>query len=413
MHRSDAGKIVVFTSGTHFMVHIYENSFSGFLEPLQQEWGLSYLKTGSLGVSLFFLFGLMAIPGGWLSDRVSSKRLLLLCLFGAAMTSLAASYTQSFVGFSPLVMLSLLLALLGLFTGFYHPVGLAFIARGVERRGWAMGIHGILGNLGLAIAPLLAAWLSIQLGWREAYFLFTFPALILGLALLATPFGKASHPISRKEIRDRRLFPPLEQPRRIHPLVLLLVIHLFSGIVYRMLIVFLPIYFGEKFSEFSILELRGFVLGGFITTVILIVGTMGQMVGGKLADGKPIERWYTLIVFLVVPMVILMGRTEGGMLLVFSVGFAVLYFCLQPLKNCLIARYSSPSSHGLAYGWAFFLEFGFGALGASLGGWIADRWGLSYIFDLAGIFMIFIGLLGLTISLKATPVVEIIQGESQ
>ena len=94
MKHSDATKIIVFASGTHFLVHVYENSFSGILKSLQHEWQTDYTSLGSMGVPLFFLFGLMAIPGGWLSDRFGSKRLLLVCLFGAAVASLAASFTR-------------------------------------------------------------------------------------------------------------------------------------------------------------------------------------------------------------------------------------------------------------------------------------------------------------------------------
>ena len=389
MSYQDTKKIIFFTAGTHFMVHIYENCFSGILKDLQKEWGTDYTAMGNIGLPLFLLFGLMAIPGGWLSDRLGSKKILLTCLFGAAAASLAASFTREIAGIHPMVVLSSLLALLGLFTGLYHPAGLSFISRGVEKKGAAMGIHGILGNLGLAIAPFAASWLAHSFGWRNAFFTLAFPAAILGTAFWLTRFepqrgtGKSDGTLSWRE-----LFPHDKKANLLPPILVLYLIAGLNGLTYRSILVYLPSYFREQIGEASFLSLSGMVLASFLTTVILLVGAAGQWGGGRLADRAKPEKTYALAFLLSAPLVFGMGHLGGFALILSCFLFSGVYFSLQPMKNTLLAHYANPKAQGLTYGFIFFLEFGIGSFGSSLGGVVADRWGLAAIFDCAAVLIL-------------------------
>ncbi|MFC2173109.1 MFS transporter [Acidobacteriota bacterium] len=270
---SESTRIVFFASVTHFMVHLYENSFSGILKFLQAEWNTDYTSLGSMGVPLFFLFGLMAIPGGWLSDRFGSKRLLLICLFGAAGTSLLASLTRGIGGLHPMVVLGVLLAILGLFTGIYHPAGLSFISRGVKKRGRAMGIHGIMGNLGLASAPFLAVWLAESYGWRKAFLVFGFPALVIGMALLFSPFRRqAGTGRGGGSFAPKDFLPQQVQRNLLHPLLVLYAISALNGLAYRGILVYLPAYFKDELGHGTFLSLSDMKLAGMIASVILLMG---------------------------------------------------------------------------------------------------------------------------------------------
>ena len=384
----DAGKILFFASGTHFMVHLYENSFGGILKSLQNEWGGDYAAIGTLGLPLFFLFGLMAVPGGWLADRYGSKRILLACLFGASLASLSASFTRELFGIHPMVVLGFLLAVLGVFVGLYHPAGLSFISRGVERKGRAMGIHGILGNLGLAAAPFSATWLASAFGWRSAFLVMAVPAAFLGVALLLNEFevqegtGKGSGSFSWKDLAPRE-----EGPHRISPILLLYAISAFNGLTYRMILVYLPSYYRERIGEATFFSLSGMVLAGFLTTAVLLIGTIGQWGGGRLADRGNAERLYFLTFAVTAPLAWIVGRSTGAVLLLSSVIFSVVFFSMQPLKNYILAHHAPRKAQGLTFGFIFFLEFGIGSFGSSVGGAIADRWGLASVFYVCSILL--------------------------
>jgi predicted MFS family arabinose efflux permease len=83
--------------------------------------------------------------------------------------------------------------------------------------------------------------------------------------------------------------------------------------------------------------------------------------------------------------------------------FSALYFSLQPMKNCLLASYAPKGAQGLTFGFIFFLEFGIGSFGSSLGGMMADHWGLGSIFHVTAILMLAMGGLAALIIPVAVP----------
>jgi predicted MFS family arabinose efflux permease len=170
---------------------------------------------------------------------------------------------------------------------------------------------------------------------------------------------------------------------------------MFSGLTYRSILVYLPAYFRDKVGEASFLSLEGIVLAGFLSTIILLAGTVGQWGGGLLAERGHRERNYALTYLAAVPLVFLMGHSGGSGLFLAGLVFAVVFFSLQPQKNTLMAHYAHRKAQGLAYGFVFFLEFGIGSFGASLAGMVADRWGMNYIFDLSAALLLFIAAIAL------------------
>ena len=54
----------------------------------------------------------------------------------------------------------------GVAASVYHPSGLALISKGVDERGTGFAYHGIAGNVGIGLGPLLAAVLLLFFDWR-------------------------------------------------------------------------------------------------------------------------------------------------------------------------------------------------------------------------------------------------------
>ena len=53
-------------------------------------------------------------------------------------------------------MLWLGLSALGLFGSIYHPVGIAWLTRDPQGRGWMLGVNGMIGNLSIGLSPVIA-----------------------------------------------------------------------------------------------------------------------------------------------------------------------------------------------------------------------------------------------------------------
>ncbi len=176
---STQGRIVTYTALAHALVHATELTYAALLLRIGDQFGQGDFMLGVIANVAAFTFGAGALPAGLLVDRLGSQRVI---TFGF----LAASASALLVGLSPnAFVLGASLALLGLSIGLYHPAGLSIIVQGAEKRGLALGYHGVAGNIGAALAPALAVGLAVAIDWRAAYFVLSGLALLLVLLLRA------------------------------------------------------------------------------------------------------------------------------------------------------------------------------------------------------------------------------------
>lgn len=147
------------------------------LAPLFRDlYRLSGIEVGLLVALPVVLGSLARIPMGLLTDRFGGRvvftALMLALLVPVALVGFAGSYGM-------LLMVSFLLGL----GGASFAVGVPFVARWFPpaRQGFALGIYG-MGNVGTAVAALVAPRVAERLGWPAAFWIFL-PALVAMAAL--------------------------------------------------------------------------------------------------------------------------------------------------------------------------------------------------------------------------------------
>jgi MFS family permease len=65
-----------------------------------------------------------------------------------------------------------------------HPTGSSLLSRYYPKaRGWALTFHYTAGNAGSFVAPALASFLLLYMGWRWVFVIFGIPGMLFGLAL--------------------------------------------------------------------------------------------------------------------------------------------------------------------------------------------------------------------------------------
>ena len=198
-----------------------------------------------------------------------------LALAGSALTSLFVALADGEV------MLGVGLTLLGLGTGLYHPAGITLLAR-TRRRARNLGLHGAVGNFGIAAAPAAAAALAVLVDWRAAYFLL---AALAGLTFLWSLRLDGAGPVP-----DPDPVTPAggdAAPRRQGRTALLLVYGAFvvSGLIYRGSLTFIPAHIEEQVS-IALFGWEAAAVAGALSTVALMGGAIGWYGGGLAA-----ERW--------------------------------------------------------------------------------------------------------------------------
>ena len=361
---------IIFTAGCHGLIHILELSYGALLIHIATEFGASLFVMGILANVFGLAFGIMGLPAGLLADRFSERRLLMVCCLSMGIASII-------IGLSPSIyILGTGLMILGLSLGIYHPVSFAFITRVTTNRGMSFAYLGMGGNLGVAFGPLLASSMASIFSWRATYLFLSIPAVILAAGFYF--FSNVKIPTPKKIISEVNVQKSPLRPL-IVPLILVFIAATMNGFIYRGIVTFLPVYLNERIN-FSIFNIDSTLLAGAFTTIALAFGVGGQFLGGYLSDRKSRETLVFIVSLIAVPMLILMGNSQGILLVVISTVFAFFYFMGQPIYNVLLADYSPGAQRGRIFGLYFLCAFGLGSFSASILGYIAGEFGTNWVF---------------------------------
>jgi len=381
----------------HGMVHTYELSIPIFVSIWLAEFdviGVAGLEVGvteaTLGLIVtagYGLFGVGALPGGVLVDRLGSRRLIAACLFG-----MGGSFFL--LGIAPdLLLVTLALLLWGVAASVYHPAGLTLISKGVTERGTGFAYHGVAGNVGIGLGPLLTAVLLLVFDWTTVATVLAVPAVIAGLYAVRAEFDETAAVDAvgadgggvdaRSEGGVDSLSEFVTESKRLFAgaFVVVFVIVIANGLFYRGVLTFLPNLL-EGLPSFDPVPLSAFVPGvetgghtlrpeRYFYAGLLLVGVAGQYLGGKLTDRFPAE-YGIVAVFALLAVLALAFLPVASLgivpLLVFGALFGATLFTAQPLYQATVADYSPAGTRGLSYGYTYLGSFGVGALGGAIAG---------------------------------------------
>lgn len=362
-------RILVVTCYGHFMSHFNMLVFPAVVLPLTARLNMAMGPVLEISFWMYLLFGVTALPWGALADRFGARPLLSLFFLGTGLSGLAAA---SAIGNT--AWLTMTLGALGLFSGIYHPAGLGLISKEVERFSLGMGYNGMFGNLGLATAPLLAGGANWLWGPTAVYFLVGIFNLI-GLALIGVlPKDKKTNE-GPQDNTDKN--------GHLRGFVILLVAMMLGGIAYRGATVILPAYFELKnqgifqfFSSLAGMEISGNLIATTVTSLIFLIGILGQYIGGHIAERHDPRYSYLVFHAITVPVVFLMAYFSDVPLVLLSLVYFFFLLGMQPIENTLVAKLTPRKFHSSAFGTKFILTFGVGALAVKMAGRVEATWGL-------------------------------------
>lgn len=153
------------------------------IETLMMEFGITAAGIGLLSSVFYYSYMVMQIPAGLLVDHYGAKKILFIAVVitaaGMILFSIANTFSLAIVGRS----------LTGLGSAFAFLCSLYFAATWFEKRYFALmaGLTQLTVSIGSIIGGAPLAFMSDQLGWRQALFLvgiITF-CLALGILLIA------------------------------------------------------------------------------------------------------------------------------------------------------------------------------------------------------------------------------------
>ena len=316
----------------------------------------------------------LQLPCGWLADRVGGRMFIIWGMLGASIAASVIGVAGSLFTLIPALLV------IGISSALFHPQALVAARRlSGQRPGIGMSIFLVGGEVGRGVWPLMASLLVVTWG-RESLVFLAIPA-ILSAALLwrVLPVQAPKKPGASSPIAWRAHMPALS---------VLVGFQTMRALAIFGASTFLPILWhvrGRSLTE-----------GAALITVLLVVGVIGNLLGGHMSD--KIDRHLILRgSSFVATMLLAAFLVSGGWLQWVCLGaLGVCLFSTQPI-GVLIGQEIFPENRSLGSGIALGFANGLAALGVVCLGLLVGYLG-AY-----GILWALVGVLGIAFLLSFSP----------
>lgn len=274
---------------------------------------------GLLTAAFLWVYGLFSPLAGFLADRFSRSKVILVSLLIWSLVTWMTSYATSFQG------LLLTRALMGLSEACYIPAALALIMdyhKG-STRSLATGIHmaGIMTGQSLGF---LGGWIAEHHQWNTAFFAFGIFGMVYAVLLffILKDAPRSPETGTEKQKANPGFMAAVKLLFRKRSYVLLVVFFTLVSLMAWLVVGWLPTYFQEKF------QLSQTRAGIYSTGYVFTAAIFGVLAGGVLADqwskfNKRARIWVPAIgLCIAAPAIFLASYTS---LLFVAVGCFVIY----------------------------------------------------------------------------------------
>ncbi len=319
--------------------------------------GLNYGATSALMTAQSTSSALGQPFFGWLADRFGTRLI-------ASVSVLVAVSALALVGFAhSYYALLLVVALLGLAIGAYHPQGAKAAAiLGGRWRASSLSVYLTLGNVGYSLGPLIAATVLVPRGLRSTLFL-----MIPAVLVVALLFSNAERVDRAVKAHSATIHLEDHGPVSWLGMVALAAVIALRAWVESGLGAFLPLLYAARAEAPT--------LAGETLFLMFVMEGPGTAVGGWFADR--VGRKPTIIAgfLLLVPSIHLFLGLNGNSAMALAPIIGLL-IGVSATITILAAQEVMPSRMGVASGVATSLSTIMGGLGVALQGILADRYGL-------------------------------------
>jgi len=329
---------------------------------LRAEFGTSYAVLGTLVGAYYASSGVSQFASGFAVDRLGARPVLLAGLALAVGGILLAGLVPDVGWLFPIVIL------MGIGNGVFHPADFAILNASVapRRLGHAYSTHGIGGNLGYAMAPVVSFALGSMFGWRAALASMGVIGLVALGVLLSQRSLLVSHRLADSHLHTVKgsasLFLQL-------PILLCFFYFVFVTIAGLGLQTFIPTVLGSVYGV-------SLALATSTLTAYLLGGAAGILTGGFLAARTTRHDRVAaggMLLAAMVLLVVAMGAVPTALLLpVFVlIGFAM--GSTGPSRDLIVRNATPKGAAGRVYGFVYSgLDLG-GIIGPVLFGFMLDH----------------------------------------
>ena len=375
----------------HSLTHWYPATFFMLLPLIGNEMGLTYSQIGFIMTCQYAAGAISNVPGGMLVDVWGKKgQLMALSLFWVGFPYLMMGFSSQYW------MLLICVMLVGIGNNLWHPTAIPLLGSMFpKRKGLALSLHGMGGNVGDALAPLAVGALLTTLSWREIVVLNVVPGAAMSMLILFflgtmtfapktkakaslenSASGNGSEVVESKGQSLRSYVEGLKALMQTPGLFLLTLSSGFRSMTQGTLLTFLPLYLANE------MHYDVFWVGAGMA-LLQLTGFIAAPIAGHLSD--TMGRKNILMASFGMSGVVLLLMTFAGGSPWFVFLIAVLGFFLyaaRPIMQAWMLDATPKNMGGTAIGLMFGMQSGAQAIAPILGGIVADHYGLLAAFYL-------------------------------
>jgi MFS transporter, FSR family, fosmidomycin resistance protein len=336
----------------HMAVETYNSMLSIMWPLLATRFALTYGPIGLLTTLFRAGMSLPQLAFAHLADRHGSRWLAIGGL-------LVMAGGMSLVGLAPSVaVLAVILCLAPLGSAAYHPAATAYVTQTMpRRRGLAVAVLMVGGYVGLALGPLIGAWLYGRHGVTASPWLLPIGLVAAAAMVMWIPQGGASRPARAGQVRGAI-------PRRIFLLMGAIVCQAWLESAF---IAYMPLLLTKNGALLTLPSRMLFLESAG--------GVLGLVVSGALSDRMARPRVIMLAQLMSVPFYIASLLAGGQWVLLTAAGLGFALTLSQPASVAL-GQEMMPDRLSLASALTMGVSGVIGYLGITVTGFLADRIGM-------------------------------------
>ena len=368
----------------HGAVHWVYMVFTVLTPWIKGTFSLNYAEIGMLH-AIFHIASFAANAVSGIMVDISGKRVIFQVI--AVISGGIAIFVCGLSG--DFLTLALMMVVIGASNNLWHPAALAFLSQEYSgNKGYALSVHSVGASLGDILAPLIAVSLLVgffQLSWQVTAFASAAPVVIIGVGLfiLVSPKDTNKNIGGKERSMDKRQY--------IAGLVSLIknraILGLSAMAAFRtsaLFVIFfsLPLYLVDNLGlseEAQGLAMATMQVGGFVTGPL--AGTWSDRIGRR-----PIVMGGLSVITIVIVCLTVISDAS-----IFVAGLTILGFALYAIRPVTQAWMMdlAPQGHGASAASVMFaMQSALTPVLVLTSGFIADKYGLIYVFYLVAASML-------------------------
>ena len=336
----------------HALDHLFLLIFATAVSAIAQDFGVAgWEDMMPYTVGAFMMFGFASIPAGRMGDLWGRRQMMLVFFFGMGLSAIAVSLTQT-----PLQM-GIALTVLGIFSAIYHPVGIPMLVQKAVRPGFAIGINGLAGNLGIALAALSTGFLVAWQGWRVAFIVPGLVSIVCGFVFAWAAPHESDAPAKKKSNS-------VQLPKHVawRTFAVMVATATTTSVLFNITT--------NGNAQLLAERLDGLVNDparlGMLLAGVYAVASLAQLVVGSLLDRFPMKPLFFGVLLLQIVAFGVASQTSGWIWYFAAIAYMVMVFGAIPFTDTMVVRYIDDAMRSRVSGTRIAISFGFSSIAVYL-----------------------------------------------